>query len=417
MANVYFEVYGCTLNQADADIMRAVAKKKHRIAEKPKDADVIVFVTCTVKGATENKIMERMKRTKKPFVIAGCLYVNRDRIRREIKKPVVIWPYSLRRINKAINAALAGKECWLAEEKEDDSPLRSYTAPILRIPLQQGCAGNCHFCQTKMARPQLKSRPPKMLRFWLEEGIKKNAKEIQLTGMDSGAYGLDNGSSLPELLPGLLEVNGRFKIRLGMINPQHLNRFGGRLLELMKSEKMYKFLHVPVQTGSEKVCREMNRPHTVADFRKWVKKFREEIPHITIATDIIVGYPTETERDFEDTLRLLRETGPDIVNLSKFTARPGTKAALLKQLPTQEIKRRSGIAARVIKDITEARNRKYVGKSLKVLVLEKGKGNTMKGRADNYRQVVVKGTPKPGGFLRVKIKSANHSSLFGEAEA
>jgi len=414
MAKVYFDVYGCTLNQADADIMKAIVKKKYKITKKPSDADVTVFVTCTVKGSTENKIMEKIKRTKKPHVIAGCLYVNEERIRRELKNPVVLGPYAISRINDAVEAALAKKEVWMTEDSDADITAREYTKPILRIQIQQGCVGNCFFCQTKLARKYLKSYRPKILRLWMEEGIKRGAREIDITGMDSGAYGLDIGLTLPQLLSELLSIKGDYRIRLGMINPQHLNRFGDEIIRLMKNKKFYKFIHMPVQSGSEKVCKEMNRPHTVADFKRWAKKFRKEIPDVTIATDIIVGYPTETKKDFEMTLKLLREVKPDVVNLSKFTLRPGTKAVLFKQLPTEEIKRRSEIAAEIIKNIATEKNKKLIGKKMNVLITEKGKGKTMKGRTDNYKQVVVSGRCKLGDFVKVKIKDANHGSLFGE---
>ncbi|MFH1221917.1 MAG: tRNA (N(6)-L-threonylcarbamoyladenosine(37)-C(2))-methylthiotransferase [Candidatus Micrarchaeota archaeon] len=414
MAKVYFEAYGCTLNQADADIMRGIASAKHKIVADAEAADVVVFVTCTVKGATENKIMERMKRTKKPFVIAGCLYVNKSRIEREIKHPVVLGPYAVEQINEAISAAQKHKTLWLTEKAEKEGLTREFTAPILRIPIQEGCVGGCFFCQTKIARPYLRSYSPRTIKIWIEHGLKKGAKEIQITGMDSGAYGMDIGTSLPALLKELLAIDGKFKIRLGMINPQHLNYFGDELLKLMRSEKFYKFIHIPVQSGSEKVCKEMNRPHSVADFRRWVKKYRAALPDISISTDIIVGYPTETEADFRQTLKLLRETKLDVVNLSKFTSRPGTKAAALKQLPTEVIKKRSGITAALLKKLTDAKNKKYIGKTMNVLVLEKGKEKSMKGRSDNYKQVVLMQQVPLGKTVKAKIKSVNHGSLFGE---
>ncbi|MEM3541432.1 MAG: tRNA (N(6)-L-threonylcarbamoyladenosine(37)-C(2))-methylthiotransferase [Candidatus Bilamarchaeaceae archaeon] len=411
---VYVEVYGCTLNQADADIMRAIIKKEHRIVENEKEADVVVFVTCTVKGATENKIMEKMKRTKKPKVIAGCLYVNKDRIKREIKNPVVIGPYAIERINEGIDAALKKKELWLVQKEEKIGVEREYTAPILRVPIQEGCIGNCFFCQTKLARPYIKSYLPKTIRWWIEKGIERGAKEIQLTGMDSGVYGIDIGTNLISLIKELVKIEGDFKIRLGMINPQHLNRFGKELIDVMKSKKFYKFIHIPVQTGSEKVCKEMNRPHTVKDFIKWTKAFRKAIRGITIATDIIVGYPTETEDDFKKTLALIKKIKPDIVNLSKFTPRPKTKAAAMKQLPTEIIKRRSEETARLIKKIAAEKNKKYIGKEIDVLTLEKGANKSTKGRSNNYKQIVIKGLWPLGSYIKVKIKNANHGSLFGE---
>jgi len=412
MAKVYIETYGCTLNQADSDIIKGILRNiGHELVENENEADVIVFNTCTVKGPTENKIFERMKRTTKPFVIAGCIYVNKKRILREIKNPVVISPGALGRIGKAVEAAIRRREMWITEDVGKTGRVREITAPILRVPIQEGCTGSCFFCQTKLARPLLKSYQPKTIRMWIEEGLKKGAKEMQITGMDSGAYGIDIGTDLPTLLESLTDIDGNFKIRLGMINPQHLNRFGDRLIGIMKSDKFYKFIHIPVQTGSERICRRMNRPHTVKDFIKWVKKFRAAIPNITIATDIIVGYPGETTADFKSTIALLQRVKPDVVNISKYTVRSGTKAALMKQLPTEIIKERSKEASEVVHRICAENNSKYIGKIVDVLVLEQ---NGRKGRTENYKQVVLDKKAKLGTWIKTKIERVNHSSLFGQ---
>jgi len=413
MVRVYFKTYGCTLNQADTDIMKGIVRNSgHDIVDNRDDANVIIYNTCTVKGATENKIMEEMKEEKKPFVIAGCIYVNRERILNEIRNPVVVGPYALEKICIAIDAAANGKSLWLDRQEDKCGIMREITAPILRIPIQEGCVGNCAFCQTKIARPFLRSYPVKTIKLWIEDGLKKGAKEMQITGMDSGAYGLDNGSSLTGLLKEISGIEGDFKIRLGMINPQHVARFNGELIGLIGSDKFYKFVHAPVQTGSEKICREMNRPHTVGNFVESVEEFRKRIPDISIATDIIVGYAGETEEDFQETIALIEKVRPDVVNLSKFTVRRGTKAASLKQLPTEIIKERSRICSEVVKRVCEERNRRYVGKTVDVLALEKAEGT--KGRTDNYKQVVVRADVELGKTIKVKITDANHGSLFGE---
>jgi len=412
MVRVYFKTYGCTLNQADTDIMKGIVEHAgYELADKSTDADVIIYNTCTVKGATENKIMEEMKKEKKPFVIAGCIYVNRERILNEIKNPVVVGPYALEKICTAIQAALEGKTLWLDRQEDKRGIIRNITAPILRIPIQEGCVGNCAFCQTKLARPFLRSYPLKTIKLWIEEGLKKGAKEIQITGMDSGAYGLDINSSLIELLDELVKTEGDFRIRLGMINPQHVARFDDELVELIENKKFYKFIHMPVQSGSEKVCKDMNRPHTVGDFRKSVKKFREKIPDISIATDIIVGYCGETDEEFKETLQLIDEVRPDIVNISKFTLRKGTKAEKVKQLPTETIKQRSRICSELIRKVCEENNKRYIGKTVEVVALEKGEGT--KGRTDNYKQVVMDDEVELGKRVKVKITDANHGSLFG----
>lgn len=413
MVRVYFKTYGCTLNQADTDIMKGIVHNSgHDVVDNSDKADVIIYNTCTVKGATENKIMEEMKEEKKPFVIAGCLYVNKERIINEIKNPVVVGPYALEKICTAIEAAIDEKSIWLDKQEDKSSVIREITAPILRIPIQEGCIGNCAFCQTKLARPFLRSYPVKTIRLWIEEGLKKGAKEIQITGMDSGAYGLDINSSLTELLKEIVQIEGEFRIRLGMINPQHVVRFDDELLQIIGNDKFYKFIHVPVQTGSEKVCKEMNRPHTVKDFVASVEEFRRKIPGISIATDIIVGYAGETEEEFRETVKLIEEIKPDVVNLSKFTVRKGTKAASMKQLPTEVIKERSRTCSEVVKKVCEERNRGYIGKTVDVLTLEKARGT--KGRTDNYKQVVINPEVELGKRIKVKITDANRGSLFGD---
>ena len=179
-------------------------------------------------------------------------------------------------------------------------------------------------------------------------------------------------------------------------------------LDIIKKGKFFRFLHVPVQSGSEKICREMGRKHSVRDFEETIAFFRKEMPDITIATDIIVGYPGETEEDFMKTIELIERVKPDVVNLSKFTPRPGTKAAEMKQLPTEKIKERSRKTTIIIRKICAENNRKYIGKTLDVLATEKGKGRT-----ENYKQVAFGEDAIPGRWIKIKIKEANHGSLFG----
>jgi tRNA A37 methylthiotransferase MiaB len=198
-----------------------------------------------------------------------------------------------------------------------------------------------------------------------------------------------------------------------MANPDHVARMKKEIIGGLKGRRFYKFLHVPVQSGSEKVCKEMNRDHSVKDFVEIVRDFRAEIPEMVIATDIIVGYPTETEEDFEETLRVLNETKADIVNVSKFSPRPGTKAALLKPLGNIEVKRRSTITSALVKKLAAENNRKLVGKTYEVLVTEKQRDYT--GRNVDYRQVVVKGFKgKLGDKVNVKINDSNYGCLIGE---
>jgi MiaB/RimO family radical SAM methylthiotransferase len=274
------------------------------------------------------------------------------------------------------------------------------------------------------------SYSPGWIRSWIEEGVKKGAKEIQLTGMDSGAYGLDMGTDLVALLKEVAKIKGDFRVRLGMINPGHAKKMLSGLLDIFEDKKFYKFFHLPVQTGSEKVREEMNRAHSVADFRRVVRAIRKRFPDACISTDIIVGYPTETEKDFQDTMELVKEIKPDIVNVSKFASRRGTKAAELREIPTDEVKGRSTELSALVREIGAEKNRKYEGKRMEVLITEKGKkkggngregtGNggreteNWKGRADNYKQVCILGKARMGERMKAKITGSNCGSLFGK---
>ncbi|MFH0885132.1 MAG: tRNA (N(6)-L-threonylcarbamoyladenosine(37)-C(2))-methylthiotransferase [Candidatus Micrarchaeota archaeon] len=424
MARVYIETYGCTLNQADSDIMRAILLSGHSVVDGEASSDVVVLNTCTVKGATENRIFERMKRLRakgKPFVVAGCLSANIKKIRKYCPGAPIVMPSSIRHINEAVRDALENRSAIYSSREGKAGLPRILTAPICRIPINDGCVSSCHFCQTKLARPYLCSYPPKTIVKWINDGVRGGAREIQLTSQDSGAYGIDLKTSLLSLLDSISndDSSGRvegeeYLVRLGMINPEHAKRMLGGILKTLGGPRFYQFLHVPVQTGSEKVCKDMNRDHTVRDFTDIVQVVRERLPEASIATDIIVGYPTETEEDFQETLELMRKTTPEVINVSKFSSRPGTVAMELEPLPNDIVKRRSEVASLLTRAITKERRMQFIGRRLRVLVTEKEKD--FKGRAINYHQVVVKGfAGRLGDFVDVDIYDANLGSLFGEA--
>jgi len=413
VTKVYIETYGCTLNQADSDIIRALLREKYEVVDSEEESDVVVLNTCTVKGPTENKILSRIASIDRKLVVAGCMAVNERKIRKSAPLAPIVGPSSLKSIVQAVSDALQGTpNIYQTAAGKDDLP-KTLNAPIMRIPINEGCVSACSFCQTKLARPSLRSYRPRTVMDWIEKSVKNGAREIQLTSMDSGAYGRDIQTNLIHLLDSIARMEGDFLVRLGMINPDHAKEMLPDIIHILENPKFYKFLHIPVQTGSEKVCREMNRDHTVKDYVDIVEQVRARIPEATIATDIIVGYPTETEEDFGQTLRLLEQTQPDITNLSKFSPRPGTKAKELKGLPSDEVKRRSRATSVLVKKIHEQRRRALIGNDYMVLITERDRD--FKGRNINYQQVVVKDYQgNLGGSVEVKIVDANNTSLFGK---
>lgn len=415
MKRVFIETYGCTLNHADSDIMKGILEEAGYLLSP--DSPIFILNTCAVKETTENKLIYRIGKLKaegKKLVIAGCLGMepNQKRVRETDPDAVIVLPDAVSQIVEAVECAERGEAKTFNGGRGKGTLPRIYTAPILRIGAQDGCVGNCYFCQTKIARPKLASIPVREIKRWAEEGVKRGAKEIQITGQDTGAYGMDIGSSLPEMLREVLSVEGDFRVRLGMLNPGHAKRMLPELLELLGNKKFYKFLHLPVQTGSEKVREEMNRVHPVADFEEVVREARAKFPDVTISTDIIVGYPTESEEDFGESKKLLERVEPDTVNISKFSSRRGTEASRLRKIDTLEVKRRTVEMSELVKKLGAKRNSRYLGRIEDVLITEMQKTPT--GRMENYKQVCINPGVKIGEWVKAKIVDYNHGSLFGE---
>jgi MiaB-like tRNA modifying enzyme len=323
----------------------------------------------------------------------------------------MLGPSSLRYVNKAIEDASNNEAKYYGIIENKDFLPKIFSPPIARISIGEGCTDKCFFCQSRLARPKLMSQNPKSIILQMEKAVSKGCKEIQFSGCDTGAYGLDISTNLVELLRNAVKVEGDFMIRIGMANPHHIKRIAKDLAGLYNDKKIYRFLHTSVQSGSDKVLREMARGHNIKDFEDIVDFFRKNVNDIMIETDIIVGYPTETEKDFEQTVEMLKRVRPDVVNLSKFTPRKGTEAAKMKQLASEITKKRSIKVSDLLKKIGLENNRKYLGKKLKVLITEEGKG-----RAKNYKQVAINRKVKLGEWVNVRITDFTSTTLIGKME-
>ncbi|MDC8438323.1 MAG: radical SAM protein, partial [Candidatus Nitrosotenuis sp.] len=242
--------------------------------------------------------------------------------------------------------------------------------------------------------------------------IDDGCKEVWLTSTDNGCYGLDIGTTLPELVNKVVEIPKKFMIRVGMMNPMYMPRIKDDLLKSFQSDKVYKFLHIPVQSGSDAVLNEMKRGHTAATFEDVVKRARKQFAKFTISTDVIVGFPSETSEDFEQTMSLLRETRPDVVNLSRYSQRPGTKAADMVQIEVSEVKQRSKKAFEIINQISLENNQEWVDWEGEVLFNEQVDGQ-VRGRNIAYKSVLVDEKVQVGQRKTVKITDATVHGLHG----
>lgn len=338
---VYIRTYGCQANIHDSEIMAGILNEKgHKLVDNEKDADIIILNSCSVKNSTQSKEFQYINdnQSKKLFV-GGCLTKT---VNLRKKFPNIRAVFDTNSITKIDEIITSEKDIFSKiKEVKLNLPVLRKNRDIGITIIQEGCTNNCSFCSTKLARGALSSYRIGDIKRELEKAVKQGCKKIYLTGQDTGAYGLDIKTDLPSLLKELVTVEGNYKIRVGMMNPWHAKRILDDLIEVYKNEKIIKFLHIPVQSGSENVLKNMLRIHTVKNFKEIVNKFKKEFPKITIATDVIVGYPTETEEDFIETLNLIGETNPQVLNISMFSSRPGTRASKLKQLPSETIKDRS----------------------------------------------------------------------------
>ena len=238
-------------------------------------------------------------------------------------------------------------------------------------------------------------------------------EEIQLTAQDTAAFGRDSGEKLSDLIKEVANLNGDFRIRVGMMHPKNILNDVDEIIDVMKHPKVYDFIHLPVQSGSDKVLSDMRRGHTVSQYKEIVSKFRNEIPNLTLATDIIVGYPTESDEDFDETVELLEEIKPNLIHLSKYQHRIGAISSSLKEIPHQTMKKRSKFLSQIKEKITEEENVELVGSVQEVLVIEKGSKGGYIAKTNSYIPVIVDDV-ELGTFVRVKITEATSTYLKSE---
>jgi threonylcarbamoyladenosine tRNA methylthiotransferase CDKAL1 len=419
MAKIFVEAYGCSASFADSEMISGlIVNGGHTLATSTSESDLNLIVTCSVKDSTANKMMHRIKSLKtKPLIVAGCLpKAEQSNVEKFIKNASLLGPNSLGKTLDVINSTLMGKKQIALE----DSDLSKIGLPKVRlnsavgiVEIASGCMSECTFCQTKLAKGDLSSYRLGDIVRQVQTEIKEGCKEVWLTSTDNGCYGLDIGTDLPTLVNAVSEIQEDFMIRVGMMNPMYMPRIKQNLIESYDNEKVFKFLHIPVQSGSDKVLNDMKRGHTSQTFREIVNKTKEKFENFTISTDIIVGFPSETEEDFQKTITLLDETKPDVVNLSKYSARPGTDAAELKQIDAAEIKRRSKVIFEQINKISLESNKNWIGWKGKVL-FDENTEEGIKGRNYAYKPISVDGKVNIGQSHIVEITNATRKRLIGK---
>ena len=392
-------------------------------ASRTEKLEAFYLNVCTVKGnAGAMKLLRKVASTypSVPVYITGC--APKDFREEALRAAPHVQFTSLKELEASTQSPST-----LSSSNEVRGTIISRNRNVLRespfvgiVNIEEGCLDACAFCSTHLVKGRLHSFAPNTIVDQVQALVDDGCLEIQLTGQDCACYGFDIGTNLAELTQRILtHVNGNYRIRLGMGNPRHVLGYQEALLDCFTDDHIYKFIHIPVQSGSEHVLKAMNRRHTARDYATLAHAFTERFSKFTLSTDLIVGYPGETAVDFNDTLELLKETRPTVCNITRFVARPGTVAARLETsaaaIPDSIKHERSAILAETFQQIALENNRKWIGNECIVVTEKPGyRPGTTIARNEAYRPVALQGTFPAGTTLRVRITDAEPFALIAE---
>jgi threonylcarbamoyladenosine tRNA methylthiotransferase CDKAL1 len=420
----YLETYGCSLNMADSDM---IVGRLHHLGFQQVDSantsDVIILNSCGVKEPTEDKIISRLEvlsNSQVPVVITGCLpRISFKRIANAIPNfGAILGPQALDSLGPIVERVVQGDRGIVHLETDSESKLRYFEGPrdsvICTIPICEGCMGSCAYCAVRFARTSVRSYKISDLLGVVERCVHLGYREIRLTAQDVGAFGHESGEDLIDLLHQLSTIPGSHRFRLGMFNPNLVIDRLDSFIDVLSSERFFRFFHIPLQSGSDTVLEAMNRRYTVSDWKTVVAAFTEYFSEVTVATDIIAGFPGETDEDFEKTLQLLRETRPSVINISKYGDRPGAAASKLpSKVETSTKKQRSRQLSILAGNLAEEANRSWIGWKGPVLVTGNMRHGQLQGRTHTYKSVLLLDDSPLGSLPDVEITDAKKTHLVG----
>ena len=403
----WVESYGCTMNRGEGrGLAEDMASLGYEEAPSADEADIVVLNTCTVVETTEKHMLSRMSQLRmsgKRVIVTGCMAkAQPQRVLIRLPDSPVIPPESYDSFRGTVmeRFGIAGPPIILPQGTE------------AVLPIAQGCLGNCSYCITKLARGDLRTYDHDALLRRFDSFLAGGAREILVTAQDTAAFGHDNGDSLPALLRDMLSREGDFRLRIGMADPASVIRVREGLADLMDDPRLYRFLHIPVQSGSDAVLRAMRRKYTVERFMELVDDLRADVPGISIATDLICGFPGETDGDHAMSVDLIRRLRADTVNITRFSSRPGTDAALMPQVSGGVSSARSADLTRVKNETELDVNTGLVGRTFRCLATEVGKEGTIL-RNGFYRPIVVREDVPLGTFVDARVDEARSTYLLG----
>jgi threonylcarbamoyladenosine tRNA methylthiotransferase CDKAL1 len=426
---IYVKTWGCSHNNSDGEYMAGLLRQAgyHLVSEDDRfGADLWLLNGCTVKNPSESAFdncIELAGRHDLKMVLAGCV-PQADTKKSLYQKFSVLGVNQLDRVVEVVEETLKGHQVKLLRRLRQgggnrlDLPKIRKNPLIEILPINTGCLNQCTYCKTKFARGDLNSYPVEDILARVGQVIGEGVKEIWLSSEDTGAYGRDLGTNLPHLLGRVLELVAReaphVMVRLGMTNPPYIMDYVDEMVELFRHPNLYQFIHIPIQSGSNGVLEGMKRLYTVEDFVYLVDRLKEGIPDLHVATDIIAGFPGETDEDFRETMKVLERYRMITVNISQFYPRRGTPAASAPQIDSLLKKNRTREATAYLNSYQPYGQ--YVGQTFRVLCTERAHhGDYWVAHDRSYHHILVPNREEYlGEWLTVKIVEADRFFMKGE---
>lgn len=445
MPSVYIKTYGCQMNERDsAAVATQLAEKGYDLASSERVADVVLLNTCSVRDMAEQKAIGKMQnlvaesRRNKPEQILGFLGCMAQSRGEELVKDIpgvklVLGTQKFHRAGEYLENILEGQKPWVVDteaEKGSESTIREHLPAVAGshqsitdyVSIMQGCNQHCSFCIVPFTRGHERCRPIDEIVDECRHLVSKGVREVTLLGQIVNSYGkrdipvVDGKSGFVQLLEAVHEVDGLERIRFTSPHPKG---YGMDLVEAYgRLPKLCEHAHIPLQSGSNRLLKLMKRQYTRERFLELVDQLRSVTPHIGLSTDIIVGFPGETEEDFEQTVDIVRSVQFDQAFIFRYSKRKNTPAADMDGQLTEKVKEeRNQHLLEVMNQIGEVKFKSFVGKTVEVLVLGPSRRNParLEGRTRCHKIVVFEGNDRMiGHTIPVKIERIGSFTLYGD---
>ena len=416
--------FGCKVNSYESEYIKEQLLEDGYKYDDYKTSDIVIVNTCSVTNIADNKCMKMIRSIKREnpkaiLVVCGCSAENNKEYYNDLDIDILLGNKNKSKIVELIKSYLDTREKYVSFNETRFLPFEDMKVTDFNdltrayVKIQDGCDNFCAYCIIPYVRGSVRSKDFNKIIEECENLVSKGHKEIVLTGIDTGAYGKDmNDHNLTELIKELSKIDGLDRIRLSSIEIMTLN--DEFINELKINKKLCGHLHISLQSGSDKILKLMNRKYTKDEYYQKVLQIRDARKDINLTTDVIVGFPGETEDDFNECIEFCKKVKFSKIHVFPYSVRSGTKAALMDNQLSQAVKKeRARKLIKIDEDLQLEYNKKFIGKEMDFLV-EENNGKSSFGHTENFLKVEVVGVLSSNEYYKVKIKEAYVDRVIGE---